>query len=98
MNTAESMKQTGIIRKIDDLGRIAIPKELRRSMRLLGGDELEILSYNDGLYLRRPRSETAESKLERVKAEIAEDEGLTAEQINYINNSIQDIIEYCRAQ
>ena len=37
------MKATGIVRRIDDLGRIVIPKEIRRTMRLLEGTPLEIL-------------------------------------------------------
>lgn len=36
------MKQTGIVRRIDDLGRIVIPKEIRRSMHMNEGDPLEI--------------------------------------------------------
>ena len=36
------MKATGIIRRIDDLGRFVIPKELRRSLRIKNGESLEI--------------------------------------------------------
>ena len=36
------MKATGIVRRIDDLGRIVIPKEIRRNMRLREGDAMEI--------------------------------------------------------
>lgn len=36
------MKATGIVRRIDDLGRIVIPKEIRRSFRIKEGDPLEI--------------------------------------------------------
>lgn len=36
------MKATGIIRRIDDLGRVVIPKEIRRSLRIQEGDPLEI--------------------------------------------------------
>ena len=36
------MKATGVVRRIDDLGRIVIPKELRRTMRIREGDSLEI--------------------------------------------------------
>ena len=42
------MKATGIIRKIDDLGRIVIPKEIRRSMHIREGDPLEIYTSRDG--------------------------------------------------
>ena len=36
------MKATGIVRRIDDLGRIVIPKEIRRTMRIREGDPLQI--------------------------------------------------------
>lgn len=36
------MKATGIVRRIDDLGRVVIPKEIRRTMRIREGDPLQI--------------------------------------------------------
>ncbi len=42
------MKATGIVRRIDDLGRIVIPKEIRRSFRIKEGDPLEIYTDADG--------------------------------------------------
>lgn len=42
------MKATGIVRRIDDLGRVVIPKEIRRSMRIREGDPLEIYTDSDG--------------------------------------------------
>jgi AbrB family transcriptional regulator (stage V sporulation protein T) len=42
------MKATGIVRRIDDLGRVVIPKEIRRTMRIREGDPLEIYTGNDG--------------------------------------------------
>ena len=36
------MKATGIVRRVDDLGRVVIPKEIRRTMRIREGDPLEI--------------------------------------------------------
>ena len=42
------MKATGIVRRIDDLGRVAIPKEIRRSVGIREGDALEILVDNEG--------------------------------------------------
>ena len=42
------MKATGIVRRIDDLGRIVIPKEIRRTMRIREGDSLEIYTDKDG--------------------------------------------------
>ena len=42
------MKATGIVRRIDDLGRVVIPREIRRSLGIRGGDLLEIYTDNDG--------------------------------------------------
>ncbi len=42
------MKATGIVRRIDDLGRVVIPKEIRRTMRIREGDSLEIYTDKDG--------------------------------------------------
>ncbi len=42
------MKATGIVRRIDDLGRVVIPKEIRRTMRIREGDPLEIYTGPEG--------------------------------------------------
>ena len=42
------MKATGIVRRIDDLGRVVIPKEIRSTMRIREGDPLEIFTNRDG--------------------------------------------------
>ena len=42
------MRATGIVRRIDELGRVVIPKEIRRTLRILEGDPLEIFTDHDG--------------------------------------------------
>ncbi|MDD6481601.1 MAG: stage V sporulation T C-terminal domain-containing protein [Lachnospiraceae bacterium] len=42
------MKATGIVRRIDDLGRIVVPKEIRRTLRIREGDPLEIFTNREG--------------------------------------------------
>ena len=42
------MKATGIVRRIDDLGRVVIPKEIRRTYRIREGDPLEIFVTSNG--------------------------------------------------
>jgi stage V sporulation protein T len=42
------MKATGIVRRVDDLGRVVIPKEIRRSMRIKEGDPLELYTTHEG--------------------------------------------------
>ena len=48
-----SMKSTGIIRKVDDLGRIVLPIELRRVLDISERDELEIYMENDRIILQK---------------------------------------------
>ena len=47
------MKETGIVRRIDDLGRIVIPKEIRRSLKFREGDPLEIFLEKDCVCFKR---------------------------------------------
>ena len=47
------MKSTGIIRKVDDLGRIVLPIELRRMLDIAERDELEIYMENDQIILQK---------------------------------------------
>jgi AbrB family transcriptional regulator (stage V sporulation protein T) len=54
------MKATGIVRRIDDLGRVVIPKELRRSMHIREGDPLEIFTDKDGELILKKYSPVGE--------------------------------------
>ena len=54
------MKATGIVRRIDDLGRIVIPKEIRRTMRIREGDPLEIYTESDGTVIFKKYSPIGE--------------------------------------
>ena len=47
------MKATGIVRRIDELGRVVIPKEIRRTLRIKDGDPLEIFTERDELMLKK---------------------------------------------
>ena len=46
------MKATGIVRRIDDLGRVVIPKEIRRTMRIREGDPLQITLTKEDLFCK----------------------------------------------
>jgi AbrB family looped-hinge helix DNA binding protein len=48
------MRTTGIVRRIDDLGRVAIPKEIRRALQIKEGDSLEIFTERDGSIIIKP--------------------------------------------
>ena len=54
------MKATGIVRRIDDLGRVVIPKEIRRTLRIREGDPLEIFTDTDGVVIFKKYSPVGE--------------------------------------
>lgn len=54
------MKATGIVRRIDDLGRVVIPKEIRRTLRIKEGDPLEIFTDRDGEVILKKYSPISE--------------------------------------
>ncbi len=65
------MKATGIVRRIDDLGRVVIPKEIRRTMRIREGDPLEIYTDADGEVIFKKYSPVGElSSIAKQYAEV----------------------------
>ena len=88
------MRATGILRRIDDLGRVVIPKEIRRSMRIKEGDALEIFTEKDMLCLKRYNPN--EDFLEEIKSlenDILNEYYMTgnAQEINIIKMAFQEI-------
>lgn len=64
------MKATGIVRRIDDLGRIVIPKEIRRTLRIREGDPLEIFTDREGKVILKKYSPIGElGSLARIYAD-----------------------------
>lgn len=64
------MKATGIVRRIDDLGRVVIPKEIRRTLRIREGDPLEIFTDREGEVILKKYSPISE--LNEFASEYAE--------------------------
>lgn len=56
------MKATGIVRRIDDLGRVVIPKEIRRTLNIREGDPLEVLVGENGSVVFQKYETPAEDK------------------------------------
>ena len=71
------MKATGIVRRIDDLGRVVIPKEIRRTMRIREGDPLEIFTNAGGEVIFKKYSPIGE--LSTFATEYAESLALATE-------------------
>ena len=81
------MKITGIIRRIDELGRIVIPKEIRRTCGLREGDPMEIWIENDTVVIKRYNVATGSKlSIERALDDIRSDWDLD-------NNTRRDVTE-----
>ena len=84
------MKATGIIRRIDDLGRIFIPKEIRRNLHIVENDPFELYIVDDMVCFKKYHPETNILKnIEEVQASLT-NYNLTLEQIAAISNKLNE--------
>lgn len=79
------MKATGIVRRIDNLGRVVIPKEIRRTHGIKEGDPLEIfVDSSDGIIFRKYQPDTWTSdELHDALVKVCNETG--KEPVNYLN-------------
>ena len=86
------MKSTGIIRRIDDLGRVVIPKEVRRILNLQEGDPMELFVADEMLCLQKYYAE--DGYIERIKNLIASlNEDSYMENSAEIKSKLNEILE-----
>ena len=92
------MKSTGIIRRIDDLGRVVIPKELRRTLHIKEGDHLEL--FVDGEYVCFKKYNTTELFAEALEdlADLINDKELSECLTDEEKALIQSTIDYLKAK
>ena len=71
------MKETGTVRRVDDLGRIVIPKEIRRKLGIREGDPLEIFLHEDCICFKKYTTDKLEKVYDAFKdlVDFAEEEG-----------------------
>lgn len=71
------MKETGIVRRVDDLGRVVIPKEIRRNLGIREGDPLEVFLHEDCVCLRKYSTDKLEKVYDAFRdlVDFAEEEG-----------------------
>ena len=82
------MKATGIVRRIDDLGRVVIPKEIRRTMRIREGDPSQItLTVFEQFFLSITKLYIRKNKLEEDQKKAEE-----------IHRNFEKIVEYFKLQ
>ena len=80
------MKETGIIRRVDDLGRVVIPRDIHRFLHLNEGDPMEILVDKGSVTFRRY------SPL-KINRDICQMAGNTLKKLGVINYAIYDVFD-----
>lgn len=89
------MRRSGISRRIDELGRITIPKEMRKNFNIHDGDMLDINASGDGIVLSKPVNGSPRNKIMNAAALIDECTSLTddmdSETIEFIKTKAADM-------
>ena len=62
-----------VVKKMDDIGRIVIPRDMRNSLRWMGGDEIEIILNNDNTVLLRRYQDNTAQQLKELSSEWQDD-------------------------
>lgn len=88
------MKSTGIVRIIDDLGRVVIPKEIRRTLKIKEGDPLEIFVEGKSVIYKKYTDTAVEEYLAIIKETVMDDFNFqNREKILSLIEQIEDIVE-----
>lgn len=82
------MKSTGIIRNMDELGRLVIPKELRRTFSINEGDPLEIFTNGEKIVIQKYKPETEKNEVVNELQEFIE-HSVNEDLIELLNRSIK---------
>ncbi len=88
------MKATGIVRRIDDLGRVAIPKEIRRTLGIQDSDPLEIF-VGDGQIILRPydSNRAMQGILKRLRSAVFDSDPVNLAQIVKKLDELRELIK-----
>lgn len=84
---------TAIIRRMDSLGRVVIPKSIREQLGWQEGTPIEVIGSDDGIYLREQQTLTLSERVRRLQKEAVQ-EGASVEVI-YQMNQLLDVLEDC---
>lgn len=92
------MEKYGIVRRIDDLGRIVIPREIRRDMGITEGDPLEIVKTDEGILVRPyPKANGIRAYIRNLKDAIRETDWLDSDDMEQLVGMVKEMEEMLRA-
>ena len=84
-----------ITRALDDLGRFVIPKEMRDSMKLCAGDQLEIISTDNGLLVRKYVTTPLLDAVQELRTIIDQSDDLTPKKKATVQRLMDSILREC---
>lgn len=84
---------TAIIRRMDPLGRVVIPKSMREQLDWSEGDPIEVIGSDEGIYIRKQQELPLSERVRRLQKEAVQ-EGASVEVI-YQMNQLLDVLEDC---
>lgn len=89
------MRATGIVRRMDDLGRVVIPREVRKNLRMEWGEPLEIFTDEDCVIFKKYHITPIRDEIEDLKNHLQDyyecNENFTQKQINEFKNTLSTI-------
>lgn len=89
------MRATGIVRRMDDLGRVAIPREIRNTLNIEWGEPLEIFTDEDCIILKKYHTTPIKDEIEDLKKHIQDyyecNNNFNQKQINEFKNALSTI-------
>ena len=87
------MRATGVIRRVDDLGRVVVPKEARRKFGITEGTQMEIFTISDGIILKKYNAVKDLMSVVSVLAEAVDNsiDDLESEKVSVIRGHIKEI-------
>ena len=87
------MKATGIVRRIDDFGRVVVPKEIRRTLRIREGDPLEIFVDREGEVILKKYSPISSISISNTSSSVALEISLAEKSLRLLNLELSDAVE-----
>lgn len=82
---------TAIVRRMDNLGRVVIPKEMRTQLEMGPGTPMEIIGTDDGIFLRKQQELPLSERVRRLQKEAIQEGALV--EVIYQMNQLLDILE-----
>lgn len=82
---------TAIVRRMDDLGRVVIPKEMRTQLEMGPGTPMEIIGTDDGIFLRKQQELPLSERVRRLREEAVREKAPV--DVIYQMNQLLDILE-----